>query len=112
MEKKRAQKMVKAFGGELSEYEGFVETTMEMPIKEMLARYAKENNLTVFENRQNDRNQKRMRKLALFFNKDEEEFSEIVQENPDKNFRELLKLLKEQGKYDFDLENETKISIV
>ena len=70
--------MVKAFGGELSEYEGFVECTMEMPMKEALALYAKENNLTIFENRQNERNQKRMRKLALFFNKDEEEFSEVV----------------------------------
>lgn len=43
-----------------------------MPIKEVLALYAKENNLTIFENRQNERNQKRMRKLALFFDKNEE----------------------------------------
>ena len=32
-----------------------------------------------------------------------------MQENPDKNFRELLKVLKEQGKYEFDLDNEAKI---
>lgn len=32
---------MKAFGGEFSDYEGFVEKTSEMPMKEALALYAK-----------------------------------------------------------------------
>ena len=68
---RRANKMVKAFGGEASDYEGFVDETFDLSIKETIAKYAKDKNINLLEERAQNKNQKRLRKLALFFNKDE-----------------------------------------
>jgi len=50
-----------------------------------------------------------MRKLALYFNAKEEEFKDIVNVHPDSNFKELLKIVKETGMYDCEINDEGKI---
>ena len=103
---RRAQKMIKAFGGEASDYEGYVDETFDMPMKEAIQKYAKDKNLPVFEERSKIRRGNKLRKLAMFFKKDESEFESIVDENPDAKFKELLKILKEKGTYDFELDEQ------
>ena len=106
---RRAHKMVKTFGGEPEDYEGFVDETFDMSIKEAINKYAKDKNINLLEERAANKRQQRQRKLALFFNKSEGEFAELVKEHPEANFRELLKILKEKGTYEIDLEDEVKI---
>lgn len=50
-----------------------------------------------------------MRKLALYFNANDEEFKDIVNAHPDSNFKELLKIVKETGMYDCEISDEGKI---
>lgn len=40
-----------------------------------------------------------LRKLALYFNKDEGDFKELVDQNPELDFKGLLAVLKEKGTY-------------
>lgn len=74
--------------------------------------YCKENNIECKFGRDKDperwRNGK-LRKLALYFNKEESEFTELVNQNPDSNFRDLLRILKEKGTYDFDPNDEVAL---
>lgn len=49
-----------------------------------------------------DMKQMRLRKLALYFNKEEKDFVDIVNEFPDLRFRDILLKLKERGTFDFD----------
>lgn len=49
----------------------------------------------------------KLRKLALYFNKDENEFVEFVDQNPNAKFRELLAILKEKEAFNFDPQDKT-----
>lgn len=44
----------------------------------------------------------KLRKLCLYFNKEEKEFIEIVNEFPELKFDDLLVKLQERGTFDFD----------
>lgn len=47
----------------------------------------------------------KLRKLSLYFNKEEKEFVDFVNEFPSLRFRELLAKLKERGTFDFNPED-------
>jgi len=48
---------------------------------------------------------RKLRKLCLYFNKEEKEFIDIVNEFPELSFDDLLLKLKERGTFDFDPQN-------
>lgn len=101
--------MVKRFGGEPEQYKDFVSARMDQKFWHIVTDYCTENNIVTksWKGRRNPEEWKalRLRKLSLYFGKDESEFVQLVEENPDLRFRELLKILNDKGTYKVDFEN-------
>ncbi len=97
--------MIKHYGADKdNKYKEFVLRTMDMKFKLAEEQFAKENGIPLGEF-QKKRTGNILEKLAAFFNKSSENYRQIVEDNPDKNFREILTILKEKGLETYSGEN-------
>lgn len=105
-------KFAQRFNKNPEEVKDFVAKRMNKRYREILCDYFTENNIPRScerEKKCENFQQNKMRKLAFYFNKDQNDFADLVRENPDARFRQLLKILKEKGTYDFDPSDEEAI---
>jgi hypothetical protein len=104
--------MAERLGGSPDKYRDYVSERLSgMRFKDIYQQYCSDNKI-VFE--QGSKYQEmwkcvKLRKLALYFSKDESEFTQIVNDNPQLKFREILQLLKDKGTYDFHPSEEEMI---
>ena len=94
---KKCYKMVEKLGGSPAKYEDFVKQRLDKRFPEIFEEYLKENNIDAkkFDQEKIDR---KSRKLGFYYKKDPIYFREIVKDNIDKNLQQLIKIIDEKYK--------------
>lgn len=96
-EQRRIKILAKVFGGKPEEYNEFQAQNKELRMGRLIQKYMEQNELKAekvefIQDRTEKRNKRKLEKLARFFNQPEENFTDLVKENPDLCFKKLLKV--------------------
>jgi len=95
-EEKRAWKLSKVYGGDLSQYKEFIAATLDLDCEQMVEKYGKDNNLKP-RSLSKDTLHRKCQKLSFLLNKPAESFVNLVKSHPHKKCWMLSKLISEDS---------------
>lgn len=106
MEKKdkgqtRAKILARIFSGDSKDFFEFQADNSDLKIGQLSRKYAEVKGLPLNEGKKGDKAQKqqenKLEKLSKFFNEPKENYTKIVEDNPNSRFIDLIDILRESG---------------